>query len=57
MKRLTKKGARVAILATLAGLACAVICTSTENLSISIPALIACGLCLPFVALFTYYDN
>lgn len=57
MKRPTKKGVRVAKLATLTGLTCAVICASTENLSISIPALIACGLCLPFVALFTYYDN
>lgn len=57
MKRLTKKGVRVASVATFTGLVCAVICTSTESLSISIPALIACGLCLPFVALFTYYDN
>lgn len=57
MKRLTKKGVKVASLATFTGLACAVICASTENLNISIPALIACGLCLPFVALFTYYDN
>lgn len=57
MKRLTKKGVRVASLATLTGLACATICASTESLSISIPALVACVLCLPFVALFTYYDN
>lgn len=57
MKKLTKKGVRVASLATLMGLACAIICASTENLEISVPALIACGLCLPFVALFTYYDN
>lgn len=57
MIKLTKKGARVASLATLTGLTCAVICASTENFSISVPALIACGLCLPFVALFTYYDN
>lgn len=57
MIKLTKKGARVASLATLAGLTCAVICASTENFSISVPALVACGLCLPFVALFTYYDN
>lgn len=57
MKRLTKRGVRVATLATLTGLTCAIICASTENLCISITALIACGLCLPFVALFTYYDN
>lgn len=57
MTKLTKKGARVAGVATLASLTCAIICTSTENLSVSIPALIACVLCLPFVALFTYYDN
>lgn len=57
MIKLTKKGMRVAGLATLASLTCAIICTSTENLNISIPTLIACGLCLPFVALFTYYDN
>lgn len=57
MTKLTKKGVRVAMLATLTGLTCAIICASTESLSISIPALIACGLCLPFVALFTYYDN
>lgn len=57
MKRLTKKGVRVASLATLTGLTCAVICASTENLEISVPALVACVLCLPFVALFTYYDN
>lgn len=57
MKKLTKRGVRVASLATLTGLACAVVCASTENLRISVPALIACGLCLPFVALFTYYDN
>lgn len=55
--KLTKKGARVAGVATLASLTCAIICTSTESLSISIPALIACGLCLPFCLLFTYYDN
>lgn len=57
MIKLTKKGARVASIATLASLTCAIICTSTEELSISIPALIACVLCLPFVALFTYYDK
>ena len=57
MIKLTKKGVRVASVATLTGLACAVICASSENLSISIPALVACALCLPFVALFTYYDN
>ena len=57
MKRLTKRGVRVASLATLTGLTCAVVCTNTENFSISIPALIACVLCLPFVALFTYYDK
>lgn len=57
MTKLTKKGVRVASIATLTGLTCVVICASTENLSISIPALVACGLCLPFVALFTYYDN
>ena len=57
MKRLTNRGVRVASLATLTGLACAIVCASTENLSISIPALIACVLCLPFVALFTYYDK
>ena len=57
MKRLTKRGVRVASVATLTGLTCAVICTSTENFNISIPALVACVLCLPFVGLFTYYDN
>ncbi len=57
MKRLTNRGVRVASLATLTGLACAIVCASTENLSISIPALIACVLCLPFVTLFTYYDK
>lgn len=57
MVKLTKKGVRVAGVATLVSLTCAIICTSTESLSISIPALIACGLCLPFVALFTYYDK
>lgn len=57
MTKLTKKGAKVATLATFASLTCAIICTSTENLSVSIPALIACVLCLPFVALFTYYDK
>lgn len=57
MKRLTKKGVRVANLATLTGLTCAVICASTENLNISISVLVTCVLCLPFVALFTYYDN
>lgn len=57
MVKLTKLGVRVASLATLASLTCAVICTSTENLQVSIPALIACGLCLPFCLLFTYYDN
>lgn len=57
MIKLTKKGIRVAMLATLTSLICAIICTSTENLSVSIPALIAGSLCLPFVALFTYYDN
>lgn len=57
MIKLTKKGVRVASLATLTGLTCAIICASTENLEISVPMLIACGLCLPFVALFTYYDN
>lgn len=57
MKRLTKKGVKVASLATFTGLTCAIICASTESLSISIPALVACVLCLPFVALFTYYDK
>lgn len=57
MTKLTKKGVRVAMLATLTGLICAIICVSTENLEISMPALVACGLCLPFVALFMYYDN
>lgn len=57
MIKLTKRGVRVASLATLTGLTCAVVCASTENLSISIPALVACVLCLPFVALFTYYDK
>lgn len=57
MIKLTKRGVRVASVATLTGLTCAVVCASTESLSISIPALVACGLCLPFVALFTYYDN
>ena len=57
MIKLTKKGVKVASLATFTGLTCAVICASTENLSISIPALVACVLCLPFVGLFTYYDN
>lgn len=57
MKKLTKRGVRVASLATLTGLTYAVVCASTENLSISIPALVACVLCLPFVALFTYYDK
>lgn len=57
MIKLTKKGVKVASLATFTGLTCAVICTSTESLSISISALIACVLCLPFCFLFTYYDN
>lgn len=57
MKRLTKRGVRVASLATLTGLTCAIVCASTENLHVSIPALVACVLCLPFVGLFTYYDN
>lgn len=57
MKKLTKKGVRVASLATLTGITCAIICVSTENLCISMPALVACILCLPFVGLFTYYDN
>ena len=57
MIKLTKKGVRVASLATLTGLACAIVCASTENLNISVSALVTCGLCLPFVALFTYYDN
>lgn len=57
MKRLTNRGVRVATLATLTGLACAVVCASTENLHVSIPALVACVLCLPFVELFTYHDN
>ena len=57
MIKLTKKGVRVAGLATLASLTCAIICTSTENLSVNIPALIACVLCLPFCLLFTYYDK
>lgn len=57
MKKLTKRGVRVASLATLTGLACAIVCASTEDLNISVPALVTCGLCLPFVALFTYYDN
>lgn len=57
MIKLTKKGVRVASIATLASLICAIICTSTEELSISIPALVACGLCLPFCLLFTYYDK
>ena len=57
MKRLTKKGVRVASLATLMGLTCAIVCVSTENLNISIPTLVACVLCLPFVGLFTYYDK
>lgn len=57
MNKLTKKGVRVASVATLTGLTCAVICASTENLNISIPALVACVLCLPFVGLFTYYDK
>lgn len=57
MKKLTKKGVRVASLATLTGLTCAIICVSSENLNINIPALVACVLCLPFVGLFTYYDN
>lgn len=57
MIKLTKRGVRVASVATLTGLTCAVICASTENFSISMPVLVACGLCLPFVALFTYYDN
>lgn len=57
MIKLTKRGVRVASVATLTGLACAIVCASTENFSISIPALIACVLCLPFVALFTYCDK
>ncbi len=57
MIKLTKRGVRVASVATLTGLACAIVCASTENLNISIPALVACVLCLPFVGLFTYYDK
>lgn len=57
MIKLTKRGIRVASVATLTGLVCAIVCASTENFSISIPALIACVLCLPFIALFTYYDK
>nr|DAG33993.1 MAG TPA: hypothetical protein [Caudoviricetes sp.] len=57
MIKLTNRGVRVASVATLTGLTCAVICASTESLNISIPTLVACVLCLPFVGLFTYYDN
>lgn len=57
MIKLTNRGVRVASVATLTGLTCAIVCASTENLNISIPALVACVLCLPFVGLFTYYDN
>lgn len=57
MIKLTNRGVKVATFATFTGLTCAIICASTESLSISIPALVACVLCLPFVALFTYYDK